>query len=212
MKKRPPPAPLPSIDPHPLPAETWLDTGLVSQALQPYGRNVALIAILTLLAMAPLWVLGNAGLVTWLTVALLVTLTVIDARTQHLPNVLVLPLIVLCFMQPHFLPPAWLHQGLGALLGGGIFLCILVLFKVLTGRDGMGMGDVKLMVALGALTGWLGLPVIMLVASLSAGVFIGIRALMGKGGTPFAFGPFLCLGAYVALLMHTAVVFVGMLL
>ena len=62
----------------------------------------------------------------------------------------------------------WTDALLGGLVGGGTFLAVLLVFKRLRGVDGMGFGDVKLMLMLGVLCGPLGLPLITLVAGVSA--------------------------------------------
>ena len=90
----------------------------------------------------------------------------------------------------------WTDALLGGLVGGGTFLAVLLVFKRLRGVDGMGFGDVKLMLMLGVLCGPLGLPLITLVAGVSAlAAFLLIACLM-----PIPFGPFLSLGAFVHIL------------
>lgn len=186
--------------------ESWLDFALVDHALRPHRRTLPPIAVLTLIALFPFWLFNTLSIFSALAILTLIALAVIDARTQHLPNVLVIALFILSFFQYSLLPPAWLHQLLGALLGGGLFLAIQLISKAITGRDSLGMGDVKLMVALGALTGWLGLPIVMLTASLSAGAILLYKRLITKNyhkDQKFAFGPYLCFGGYVSLVTQT---------
>ncbi|MFQ9490197.1 MAG: prepilin peptidase [Bilophila wadsworthia] len=99
----------------------------------------------------------------------------------------------------------WTDALLGGLVGGGTFLAVLLVFKRLRGVDGMGFGDVKLMLMLGVLCGPLGLPLITLVAGVSAlAAFLLIACLMPREAPlremPIPFGPFLSLGAFVHIL------------
>ena len=99
----------------------------------------------------------------------------------------------------------WTDALLGGLVGGGTFLAVLLVFKRLRGVDGMGFGDVKLMLMLGVLCGPLGLPLITLVAGVSAlAAFLLIACLMPREAPlremPIPFSPFLSLGAFVHIL------------
>ncbi|MBU1188910.1 MAG: A24 family peptidase [Gammaproteobacteria bacterium] len=90
----------------------------------------------------------------------------------------------------------------GAAVGYLLLWGFYHLFRLLTGKHGMGYGDFKLLAALGALLGWSMLPAVILVASIS-GAVLGIAWLMIKGQgrqTRIPFGPFLALAGWVALL------------
>ena len=96
----------------------------------------------------------------------------------------------------------WSDVLLGAALGGGTFFAVLVAFRRLRGVDGMGLGDVKLMLLLGALCGPIGLPLVTLVGGVSALVAFLFIALFSPREAPLRempipFGPFLSLGAFV---------------
>jgi leader peptidase (prepilin peptidase)/N-methyltransferase len=136
----------------------------------------------------------------------LVVLTVIDLEHQLLPNRIVYPAFIvgLVGLIVAALVDSDLHRlftaGMGALIFGGFFF--VVAFMV---PKGMGMGDVKLGFVLGTFLGYLGAPGLVLVgmflAFLSGGV-IGIATLLFRGGnrkTMLPFGPFLALGAVVAI-------------
>ena len=99
----------------------------------------------------------------------------------------------------------WSDVLLGAALGGGTFLAVLLVFRHLRGVDGMGLGDVKLMLMLGALCGPMALPLVTLVAGIAALVaFVIIACIAPREAplreTPIPFGPFLSLGAFVHIL------------
>jgi leader peptidase (prepilin peptidase)/N-methyltransferase len=90
---------------------------------------------------------------------------------------------------------------LGAILG---YMCLWViywLFKLTTGKEGMGYGDFKLCAAMGAWLGWKLIPLLILLAS-STAALIGICGILFAGrekGLPMAFGPYLCLSGWIAL-------------
>ncbi|MFM2484801.1 prepilin peptidase [Celerinatantimonas yamalensis] len=133
----------------------------------------------------------------------LLTLAVIDLRTMLLPDQLTLPLLWIgLLVNSHHLFVS-LHQAIwGAALG---YLCLWSLywgFKLLTGKEGMGYGDFKLLAAIGAWLGWASLPMVLLLSSASGALF-GIWLLIlrrSKRQTPLPFGPFLTLGALCYLL------------
>jgi leader peptidase (prepilin peptidase)/N-methyltransferase len=132
----------------------------------------------------------------------LLTLTVIDFDTQLLPDDITLPLIWtgLLFNLYHTfttLPDALL----GAVFGYFSLWSVYWLFKLLTGKEGMGYGDFKLLAALGAWLGWQLLPLIIILSSL-LGSIIGIFLIVAlKRGRNLAipFGPYLACAGLIAL-------------
>ena len=128
----------------------------------------------------------------------------IDALTLTLPDRYTLGSALPAFLcSVALLGMPWQESLAGGLLGFGLFWLVQVLFKRLRGVDGLGFGDVKLMLTLGFLSGvWL-LPLTVLFAGLSALAFALPAALM-RGhdlrGLRVPFGPFLCLGTLVNLL------------
>jgi leader peptidase (prepilin peptidase)/N-methyltransferase len=91
---------------------------------------------------------------------------------------------------------------IGAAAGYGSLWLVYQLFKLFTGREGMGFGDFKLLAALGAWLGWQQLPLIILLASfLGAAIGIGFIVFFGRDRRlPIPFGPFLAGAGWVALL------------
>ena len=78
---------------------------------------------------------------------------------------------------------------------------VIILFKLVTGKEGMGYGDFKLLGAIGAWFGWQMLPAVILLSSI-VGALIGIGLIMFKGksgNTAIPFGPFLAMGGIAAL-------------
>lgn len=132
----------------------------------------------------------------------LVTLTFIDFDTQLLPDDITLPLLWLGLIFNLNTGFTDLKSAvLGAIFGYLILWSVYWLFKLVTGKEGMGYGDFKLLGAIGAWFGWQLLPAVILLSSvLGAVIGIGMIALRGKtGNTAIPFGPFLALGGIAAL-------------
>ena len=96
----------------------------------------------------------------------LLALGVIDWREYRLPDLLTLPLLAAGLLLALFGDPAdaW-SSLLGALAGGGAVVVIRAVYAALRGREGIGLGDAKLLAALGAWLGWEALPAVVLVAA-----------------------------------------------
>ena len=133
----------------------------------------------------------------------LIALTFIDADTTLLPDSLTLPLLWLGLLANLFGVFAPLEQAvIGAVCGYLSLWSVYWLFKLLTGREGMGYGDFKLLAALG---GWLGykmlLPIILLSSVVGAIVGIVLIALQRRGrDIPIPFGPYLAAAGFLTLL------------
>jgi len=162
-----------------------------------------LVELLTALASAAIaWKLGfgwplAAGLVfTWI----LIAASGIDARTQLLPDQLTLPLLwlgLLLSLVSMFVTPT--IAIVGAAIGYLSLWSVYWLFKLATGKEGMGYGDFKLLGALGA---WMGpmslLPIVLLSSLIGALVGGTMLALRGQDrSTPIPFGPFIAAAGWV---------------
>jgi len=138
----------------------------------------------------------------WALLGVLLALTFIDFDTHLLPDNLTLPLIWLGLLANLFGVFVPLEEAvLGAVAGYLSLWSVYHLFKLLTGKEGMGFGDFKLLAALGAWLGWKMLLPIVLVASLAGAVF-GIALVLLRGqarSKPIPFGPWLALGGVVSL-------------
>ena len=162
-----------------------------------------LIEVISALAcMAVAWKFGFgwpllAGLVfSWI----LIAASGIDARTQLLPDQLTLPLLWLGLLLS--LLPLFVNESdaiLGAAIGWASLWSVFWMFKWMTGKEGMGYGDFKLLGALGAWMGPMALLPIILMSSL-IGAIIGGIALLASGkdrSTPIPFGPFIAAAGWV---------------
>lgn len=134
--------------------------------------------------------------------AALIVITFIDLDHQIIPDAISLPGIFVGFAAALlFGTPSWSDSLIGILLGGGLLWAVAEGYARLTGREGMGGGDIKLLAMIGAFLGWRAIPVTVLVGSLLGSVIgLSLMALRGRD-TKMAipFGPFLAAGAVVAL-------------
>ena len=125
---------------------------------------------------------------------MLVALTGIDIDTQLLPDSITLPLLWLGLAVNLFAVWTPLSSAvMGAMLGYGSLWSVYWLFKLVTGKEGMGYGDFKLLGALGAWFGWQAVPLMILLSSF-VGAALGIAVLLSKRqgrDTPMPFGPYL---------------------
>jgi len=128
----------------------------------------------------------------------LVVITFIDIEHQIIPDEISLPGIVLGFIFSFFLPwQTWLNSLLGILLGGGSLLLVAYGYQWLTGKEGMGGGDIKLLAMMGAFLGWKSIPFIIFASSLVGSVVGVTMMLIQKKDSKLAipFGPYLAFGA-----------------
>jgi leader peptidase (prepilin peptidase)/N-methyltransferase len=133
----------------------------------------------------------------------LVALSFIDWEKMLLPDVITLPILwlgLLCNVFGIFTTPT--SAILGAAAGYLILWSVYWLFKLFTGKEGMGYGDFKLLAMLGAWLGWQALPFIILISSTLA-ASIGFALMLFKSyskNTPIPYGPFLAIAGFIALL------------
>lgn len=161
--------------------------------------------ITAILFVVTIWHFGPnlQGLTALFLTALLIAMAGIDIDHQLLPDNLTIPL-----MWTGILISFWsIHTDLsssvaGAIAGYLILWSIYHLFRMLTGKEGMGYGDFKLLAALGAWMGWQMLPIVVLFSSV-VGAVVGL-VLMGTGklkkDKPMPFGPFIAAAGWIALI------------
>jgi leader peptidase (prepilin peptidase)/N-methyltransferase len=133
----------------------------------------------------------------------LLAMSLIDADHQLLPDALVLPLLWLGLIVNAFGLFTNLHDALWGTVAGYMSLwSVFWLFKLVTGKEGMGYGDFKLLAMLGAWGGWQILPLTILLSSL-VGAILGVIMLKlrnAETSTPIPFGPYLAIAGWIALL------------
>lgn len=128
----------------------------------------------------------------------LVVITFIDIEHQIIPDEISLSGIVIGFVFSFFLPwQTWLNSLLGILLGGGSLLLVAYCYHWLTGKEGMGGGDIKLLAMMGAFLGWKSIPFIIFASSVVGSVVGVTLMLIQKKDSKLAipFGPYLAFGA-----------------
>jgi leader peptidase (prepilin peptidase)/N-methyltransferase len=139
----------------------------------------------------------------------LIALFMIDAQTMLLPDNLVYPFLwlgILLNLNGFFV--ALEDSVTGAVIGYLMLWSLFHLFKLLTGKEGMGYGDFKLLAALGAWGGWQILPFVVFASSAFGAVF-GISVMLIKSqkeSQPMPFGPWLAMAGFVALVWHREIV------
>jgi leader peptidase (prepilin peptidase)/N-methyltransferase len=136
----------------------------------------------------------------------LIALTGIDMDTQLLPDSMTLPLLWLGLGVNLFAVWTPLSSAvMGAMLGYGSLWGVYWLFKLVTGKEGMGYGDFKLLGALGAWFGWQAVPLMILLSSF-VGAALGITILIARRqgrDTPLPFGPYLAGAGLLTLFLAT---------
>ncbi|OTG64570.1 prepilin peptidase [Acinetobacter sp. ANC 3903] len=186
-----------------IPVISWLALGgKCGSCKNPISSRYPLIELLT--AICSLIIVAVFGptlqmlfglLLTWT----LIALTFIDFDTQLLPDRYTLPLAALGLAVNSYS----IYTSPSSAIWGYIigFLCLWIvyyLFKIITGKEGMGYGDFKLLAALGAWMGPFLLPLIVLLSSF-VGAVIGIILLkIRKENQPFAFGPYIAIAGWIA--------------
>ena len=140
----------------------------------------------------------------------LVSLTVIDIDHQLLPDNITMPLLwlgLILSVSGHGTGVTPADALLGASIGYLSLWSVYWSFKLLTGRDGMGFGDFKLLAAVGAWLGWQQLLTVIILSSLT-GAIIGITLALVAGrdkNIPMSFGPYLAIAGFIALIWGDAI-------
>ncbi|MFB1486659.1 MULTISPECIES: A24 family peptidase [unclassified Thiocapsa] len=159
----------------------------------------ALLTLIVILQLGLGWQTGPALLLTWA----LIALAAIDFDTQLLPDNITLPLVWLGLILSLFTVFTDSHSAIiGAVAGYLSLWSIFHLFRLTTGKEGMGYGDFKLLALLGAWLGWQFLPQIILLSALTGAVLGAALILSGRHerGAPMPFGPFLAAAGWISLI------------
>lgn len=135
-------------------------------------------------------ILVDFGLALWLA-----ALSWIDARRMILPDYLTLPLIPAGLALAWLQPPDPTTRLIGAVAGFASFALIAELYRRWRGRDGLGLGDAKLLAGAGAWLGWAALPSVVLIGAVCGLVFALVKR--PAADQPFPFGPFLAAGFWL---------------
>jgi leader peptidase (prepilin peptidase)/N-methyltransferase len=193
-----------------IPVLSWFVLrGRCRQCGEPFSFRYPMVELLTavlLLALLAKFGLSLGLLFAFYFACSLLVVTYIDLDHRIIPDRVTLPAIAVGLLLA-LVAPAAVRVGavqswaLGTLVGGGVLWLVAWGYERATGREGMGGGDIKLLAMIGAFLGWQGVLVTLLLASF-IGSAIGIAWMLARGAdTKLAipFGPFLALGALVAL-------------
>lgn len=196
-----------------IPVISWcLLSGKCRDCKSPISIRYPLIELLTgLISAFVAWEMGFelSTLFALLFCWALIALTFIDLDTFLLPDQLTLPLLwlgLLVSLTGTFTTPE--SSIIGAALGYLLLFSLYWGFKLLTGKEGMGFGDFKLLAALGAWLGWESLLLIILLSS-TVGALIGIAMIAIKGHDkqqPIPFGPYLAIAGFISFFYQDQIV------
>ncbi len=150
------------------------------------------------------------GLVSFAFIVTLIVVTFIDLDHRIIPDTISLPGIPVFFLATFAVPTVtWHASAIGIVAGGGSLFAVAWVYQTMTGREGMGGGDIKLLAMIGAMVGWQGVLFTLFAAS-AIGTLVGILAMIksGKGmRLAIPFGPFLALGAIIYLFFGEGLIF-----
>jgi leader peptidase (prepilin peptidase)/N-methyltransferase len=149
----------------------------------------------------------NLYLATAVLAALLLIAAAIDIRTMRIPNALNAAIAAAGLLATWLLQRDIVAALLGLGLGYGFIVLANLIYRTVRGRDGVGMGDAKLLGGAGAWVGWAGLPFVVLIASAAGIVYVAGLRLVGKpvtGTHALPFGPFLCAAIMIVWVVQVA--------
>jgi len=209
-------APIRSVHNIPILSYLWL-RGRCAACRAPISARYPAVELATALATAAVawhfgfgWQAALAMVFTWY----LIALTGIDIDRQLLPDILTIPLLWIALIASLWhaadvAPPAALRDAVIGAIAGYLFLWfVFQLFRLMTGKEGMGYGDFKLFAAIGAWLGWQMLPLVLMLAAV-VGSVVGIAMIAARRhgrGVPIPFGPYLAGAAWIALLWGPQIV------
>jgi len=184
----------------PLIGYLWL-AGKCRQCRSPISIRYPLIELLTGTVALGLFLkygVSIEALIYFAFACVLIVITFIDIDYRIIPDRISLPGIVIFFLAAMAVPSMnWLDALLGVVIGGGSLFLVAFVYHLLTRKEGMGGGDIKLLAMIGALIGWKGVLFTIFVSS-AVGTLSGLTIMMAtrqnmKLAVPF--GPFLSIGA-----------------
>jgi leader peptidase (prepilin peptidase)/N-methyltransferase len=135
-------------------------------------------------------------------IAALLVITFIDIDHRIIPDAISLPGIPVGFAASFFIPSlGWTDSLIGILAGGGSLYAVAWSYQLITGKEGMGGGDIKLLAMIGAFIGWKGVLLTIFLGSAS-GTVVGLATMLVERKDMkmrIPFGPFLAVGAVTSI-------------
>ena len=196
--------PIPFYDNIPVLSYLWL-RGKCRFCREPISLRYPVIELLTgLFALITFLKYGLSleALIYFVFIAALLVITFIDIDHQIIPDIISLPGIPIFFLASFGLSQInWLDSLIGILVGGGSLFLVAWIYSLITKKEGMGGGDIKLLAMIGAVIGWKGVLFTIFVASAVgtlAGMLVMLKSRKGMR-LKIPFGPFLAIGgiAYI---------------
>ena len=171
---------------------------------------VELISGITALTLFMKFGLSFEGFVYFIFISALIVITFIDIDHRIIPDVISLPGIPIGFLMASFLLPSisWMESLTGILAGGGSLLAVAWIYNLITKKEGMGGGDIKLLAMIGAFIGLKGVLFTIFAAS-AAGTIAGIAVMIKtQKGMKLAvpFGPFLSIGTILYIFFGSEII------
>lgn len=186
--------------------------------ISPRYFFVELLTGLVALALYSRFGLSYTFIVSFVFAAGLIVISFIDLAVRIVPDVISLPGIIVglvfsvigyfVFTDAFEIVPTPLSSLIGIIVGGGFLLATAWIYEKITGVDGMGGGDIKLLAMIGAFLGWPSIPVTLFIASVLGSV-IGVALMVATGAgrrLALPFAPFLCSGALIYLFYGEALI------
>jgi leader peptidase (prepilin peptidase)/N-methyltransferase len=191
---------IPFYDNIPVFSYLWLK-GRCRNCKEPIPLRYPLVELMTgILAIAILFMFGLTleSVVYFVFISALLVITFIDIDHKIIPDIITIPGIPIGLAASFVLPAMTFKSSLiGLLVGGGSLMLVAWIYSLVTRKEGMGGGDIKLLGMIGTFIGWKGVIFTIFAASL-AGTLVGIIVMLQKReNLKFAipFGPFLSIGA-----------------
>lgn len=190
----------------------WLK-GRCRHCNTPISFRYPLVEVMTgIVALNVLLIFGLTleGLVYFAFISSLLVITFIDIDHKIIPNIITLPGIPIGFIASFALPTVTLKDSaLGLLAGGGSLWLVAWAYSLITRKDGMGGGDIKLLAMMGTIIGWQGVIFTIFVSS-AVGTLVGITIILVQDkNMKFAvpFGPFLSIGAITYVFLGQKIIY-----
>jgi len=187
-----------------IPIISWfLIGGKCNKCKTPISKRYPMVEFMTgLITVFMVYRTGVNELTFWLLLFtwILIMLSVIDLEHQLLPDQLTLPLLWLGLLFQMSVGHLKLEDSIiGAIFGYIILWFVFHVYRMITGKEGMGYGDFKLLGALGAWVGWQMIPLVLVFSSISGMVFGYFLSKKKSKDNPIPFGPFLALSGFISL-------------
>jgi len=186
--------------------------GKCRKCKKPISSQYALVEMLSLISFASIYYLYGISFTTLLLITLALVLIIIffiDLKHFIIPNTLTFPLMALGLIKS-FIPnlneifPNYIDSIIGGLFGYGIIWSIIFFYKQIRKKEGMGLGDAKLFAVIGFWFGWISIPFVIFLSSITALISVVPDLIKNskKMSTQIPFGPYIIIGTLLYLVFE----------